>query len=68
MQAKQPHCFSYAVMAITVLSFSVAFERLEEVLPPSPYFASLGRTAITTGIIFLGASLAFMMVSCAVFW
>lgn len=51
-----------AVMCVTTLLISVASERLEVVLPGSPYFSSLEHTAITFGIISLGAALAFMMV------
>ncbi|KAF5842787.1 triose-phosphate transporter family-domain-containing protein [Dunaliella salina] len=50
------------VMCVTTLLISVASERLEVVLPGSPYFSSLEHTAITFGIISLGAALAFMMV------
>ncbi len=50
------------VMAATVLTLSLAWERLWEVLPNSPYFEDAYRSLETAGIIAVGAFIAFAMV------
>lgn len=52
------------VMSATTLLLSLLTERLWDVLPGSPYFAGLGRSCGTAGVIFAGALIAFAMVWC----
>ena len=53
------------VMGVTLLVLSLGYERLWAVLPPSPYFASLGMTLLSLALIFVGALVAFAMVGAA---
>ena len=50
------------VMSVTVLVFSLAWERLWSVLPGSPYFESFQHSLITFIIILAGGTIAFLMV------
>lgn len=50
------------VMAATSLLLSLAFERLWDVLPGSPFFDGWQHCMVTAGIVFLGAVIAFLMV------
>jgi hypothetical protein len=52
-------------MSATTAVISIGFERLNTVLPSSPYFLSLEDSFVTVAIISLGAALAFMMVCAA---
>ncbi len=51
------------IMSLTSLLLSVAWEKLWDVIPGSPYFASPADVGTTLVIIFVGAMLAFLMVS-----
>ena len=57
-----PSLISGAVMAGTVFIMSLLVERLWEVLPGSPYFASLASVGMTGGIMLFGGVIAFLMV------
>ncbi len=51
------------VMGVTLLAISLGYEKLWATLPASPYFASFGMTLLSLLMIFVGAIIAFAMVS-----
>lgn len=56
------------VMGLTLLGISLGHERLWVTLPASPYFATVGMTLASLGIIFSGALIAFAMVGWVCAW
>ena len=52
----------HAVMACTVLCFSLAIEQLWVILPGSPYFEDARAMGITGAVMSFGGLIAFLMV------